>query len=42
VLLDELLEAVHVHNDDLEVAVRGAPKLNVTLAAVGLGRQGED
>ncbi len=39
-LIDELIEAVHVHNDHLEVTLRGAPNLNVTLAEVGLGRQG--
>jgi hypothetical protein len=42
VLIDEMIEAVDVHDDHLEVTVRGAPKLNVTLAEVGLGRQGED
>ncbi len=42
VLIDEMIEAVDVHEDHLEVTVRGAPKLNVTLAEVGLGRQGED
>ena len=41
VLIDEMIEAVEVHDDHLEVTVRGAPKLNVTLAEVGLGRQGE-
>ncbi len=41
ILIDELIEAVDVHDDHLEVTVRGAPKLNVTLAEVGLGRQGE-
>ena len=41
VLIDELLEGVQVHQDHLEVIVRGAPRLNVTLAEVGLGRQGE-
>jgi hypothetical protein len=39
VLIDEMIEAVDVHDDQLEVNVRGAPKLNVTLAEVGLGRQ---
>ena len=42
VLIDELLEGVEVHEDHLEVIVRGAPSLNVTLAEVGLGRQGEN
>ncbi len=42
VLIDEMIEAVDVHEDHLEVTVRGAPKLNVTLAEVGLGRQGEE
>lgn len=41
VLIDELIEAVDVHDDHLEVTVKGAPRLNVTLAEVGLGRQGE-
>jgi hypothetical protein len=41
-LIDEMIEAVEVHDDHLEVTLRGAPKLNVTLAEVGLGRQGED
>jgi hypothetical protein len=43
VLLDELLDGVEVHDDHLEVIVRGAPILNVTLDEVGLSRQtGED
>jgi hypothetical protein len=41
VLVDELIEFVDVHDDHLQVIVRGAPKLNFVLAAVGLGRQGE-
>jgi hypothetical protein len=41
VLIDELIETVDGHDDHLEVIVRGAPKLNVTLAEVGLGRHGE-
>jgi hypothetical protein len=36
VLIDELLEHVEVHGDHLEVSVRGAPKLNITLAEAGL------
>ena len=40
-LIDELIEAVDVHDDHLEVTVRSAPKRNVTVAEVGLGRQGE-
>ena len=36
-LIDELIEGVQVHEDHLAVIVRGAPKLNVTLAEVGLG-----
>ena len=42
VLIDELIEAVEGHEDHLEVTVRGAPRLNVTLAEVGLGRQGDE
>ena len=42
VLVDELVEGVEVHQDHLEATVRGAPKLNVTLAEVGLERRGED
>jgi len=42
VLVDEMIEAVEVHDDHVEVTVRGAQKLNVTLAEVGLGRHGED
>ena len=43
VLLDELLDGVEVHDDHLEVIVRGAPRLNVTLKEVGLNSQtGED
>ena len=37
VLIDELLDSVAVHPDHLEVAVHGAPRLNVTLEEVGLG-----
>ena len=37
-----LIDAVDVHDDHLEVTVRGAPKRNVTLAEVGLGRLGGD
>ena len=41
-LIDELLETVEVHHDHLEVIVRGAPRLNVTLDEVGLtGPEGE-
>jgi hypothetical protein len=36
VLIDELLDGVEVHRDHLEVIVRGAPRLNVTLEEVGL------
>jgi hypothetical protein len=43
VLLDELLDGVEVHDDHLEVIVRGAPRLNITLKEVGLNSQtGED
>jgi hypothetical protein len=42
VLIDELIEAVEVHDDHLEVTMRGAPRLYVTLAEVGLGRQGDE
>ncbi len=41
-LVDELVEVVEVHVDHLEVTLRGAPKLNVTLAEAGLGKPGED
>ncbi len=41
-VIDEMLDAIDVYDDHLEVTVKGAPKLNVTLAEVGLGRQGED
>ncbi|MDQ1480458.1 MAG: hypothetical protein QOI44_1319 [Actinomycetota bacterium] len=34
--------AIDVYDDHLEVTVKGTPKLNVTLAEVGLGRKGED
>ena len=37
VLVEELLERVTVFPDHLEVKVEGAPRLNVTLAEVGLG-----
>lgn len=36
VLIEELLEAVTVYPDHLEVAVHGAPKINVLLGEVGL------
>ena len=36
VLLGESLEAVYVFSDHLEVAVKGAPRINVLLAEVGL------
>ena len=36
-LVEEMLEGVDVFPDHLEVAVFGAPRLNVTLAEVGLG-----
>ncbi|MEN0072112.1 MAG: hypothetical protein AAGC63_14115, partial [Propionicimonas sp.] len=35
-LLDELVHEVSVHDDHLEVAVHGAPRLNVLLSEVGL------
>jgi len=35
-LIDELLDGVEDHSDHLEVIVRGAPRLNVTLEEVGL------
>jgi hypothetical protein len=40
--VDELLDIAEVHEDHLEVTVRGAPRLNVTLGEVGLGKPGED
>jgi site-specific DNA recombinase len=40
VLIDELLDRVEVHEDHLEVVVRGAPRLNVTLGEVGLAGPG--
>jgi hypothetical protein len=40
-LIDELISGVEVHDDHLEVIVRGAPKLNVTLAEVGLVSSGD-
>ena len=42
VLVDELLEGVQVHDDHLEVVVRGAPRLNVTLDEVGLAKKGDE
>jgi hypothetical protein len=36
VLLDELLDRIVVFPDHLEVAVHGAPKLNVLLGEIGL------
>jgi hypothetical protein len=42
VLIDELLEGVEVHVDHLEVIVRGAPRLNVTLEEVGLKGSAEN
>ena len=36
VLIDELLVAVEVHGDHLEVVVRGAPRVNITLEEVGV------
>lgn len=36
VLVEELLEAVAIFPDHLEVTVAGAPRLNVTLSEVGL------
>ncbi len=42
VLIDELLQSVDVHEDHLEVTVHGAPKLNVLLEEVGLGKPGEE
>ncbi len=35
-LVDELVEEVAVFSDHLEVKVAGAPRINVTLAEVGL------
>jgi hypothetical protein len=40
VLVDELLEGVQVHEDHLEVVVRGAPRLNVAFDEVGLTKKG--
>ena len=40
--VDELIEAVQVHEDHLEVVVRGAPKLNVKPDEVGLVSNGEE
>ena len=43
VLIDELLDGVEVHSDHVEVIVRAAPRLNVTLEEVGLsGPKGEN
>ena len=39
VLLGESLEAVYVFSDHLEVAVKGAPRINVLLGEVGLKDQ---
>jgi hypothetical protein len=39
VLIEELLEAVTVFPDHLEVAVHGAPTINVLLSEVGLADQ---
>lgn len=39
ILLDELLDRVAVFHDHLEVHVHGAPRINVTLAEVGLGQR---
>ena len=36
VLLGESLEAVYVYDDHSEVAFKGAPRINVLLAEVGL------
>jgi hypothetical protein len=36
-LVEEMVEGIEVSPDDLEVAVFGAPRLNATLAEVGLG-----
>ena len=41
VLIEELLEAVTVYPDHLEVAVHGAPTINVLLGEVGLVDQSE-
>jgi hypothetical protein len=40
--VDELLDGIEVHTDHLEVIVRGAPRLNVTLEEVGLKPTRED
>jgi len=42
VLIEELVEAVVVFPDHLEVQVAGAPPLNVTLAEVGLRERGTE
>jgi hypothetical protein len=39
ILIEELLEAVTVFPDHLEVAVHGAPTINVLLSEVGLADQ---
>jgi hypothetical protein len=36
-LIEELLDCLEVHPDRLTVAIHGAPRLNVSLAEVGLG-----
>ena len=41
VLIEELLEAVTVYPDHLEVAVHGAPTINVLLGEVGLVDQSD-
>jgi site-specific DNA recombinase len=40
VLVEELLDAVAMYPDHLEVTVKGAPRLNVTLKEAGLGPGG--
>ena len=42
VLVEELIDAVVVFPDHLEVQVAGAPPLNVTLAEVGLRESGTE
>jgi hypothetical protein len=43
VLIDELVDCIEVHSDHLEVILRGAPRVNVTLEEVGLsGPKGEN
>ncbi len=41
-LVDELIDRIEVHHDHLEVVIRGAPRLNVTLGEVGLKGPSED